>query len=36
MQHLRFFMETAADTVAAVLAHHGETFGFNVFLDSRR
>ena len=27
-------MKTAADTVSAILAHHGETFGFNVFLNS--
>ena len=28
-------MEAAADTVPAVLAHHGETFRFNEFLDRR-
>ncbi|MNP48987.1 hypothetical protein D3C76_1431430 [compost metagenome] len=28
-------MEDAANTVTAVFAHHGETFCFNEFLDSR-
>ncbi len=28
-------MEAAADTVPAVLANHGETFGFHKFLDRR-
>ncbi len=28
-------MEAAADAVATVLTHHGETFGFHKFLDRR-
>ena len=33
MQHLRIFVEHLADTVPAVLAHHGEALGLRQFLD---
>ncbi|KTW85992.1 hypothetical protein DD47_24100 [Salmonella enterica subsp. enterica serovar Bredeney] len=33
MQHLRFFMEAATNTVSAVFTYHGETFAFGIFLD---
>ena len=35
VQHLRFFVEAAANAVTAVFAHHGETFRFNEFLNRR-